>query len=105
MNLTALTSLAIILSFGQLEPPVESPPKSDVVLIENAFIAVEVERASGSLTVLEKQTGTRWEGDPWDGEVGELTLQHAQGRGNRSRDLGRKASEVLATTSCIYIGC
>lgn len=94
MNLTALTSLAIILSFGQLEPPVESPPKSDVVLIENAFIAVEVERASGSLTVLEKQTGTRWEGDPWDGEVGELTLQHAQGRGTLTCGLSQ-AREIL----------
>ena len=80
MNFTALSTLSIILSFGQLQAPVETPPKTDVVVIENALIAVEVERASGALRVFEKQTGTWWGGDPWDGEVGELTLQHAQNR-------------------------
>jgi hypothetical protein len=59
MNLTALSTLSIILSFGQLEPSVETPPKNDAVVIENALIGVEVERASGALTVLENQTGTR----------------------------------------------
>jgi hypothetical protein len=48
MNLTALSSLSIILSLGQFQPPVEPQSKTDVVVIENALIAAEVERASGA---------------------------------------------------------
>ncbi len=82
-----------------------SQPESDVVVMENNMIAAEVARSSGAITVIEKTTGTRWGGDPWDREVGELALQGGQQGGLVTCGLSRARDIVIEKLDDRSIRC
>jgi len=46
------------------------------VILENNGIKVSINARTGCFDVLEKQTGTLWGHDPWEGIAGELRLRH-----------------------------
>ena len=47
---------------------------ADVATLENDLIRVDVDRASGCITVVEKVTGRTWRPDPWEGAAAVLRV-------------------------------
>ena len=48
---------------------------ADVATLENDLVRVDVDRASGCITVVEKVTGRTWSPDPWEGAAAVLRVR------------------------------
>ena len=71
----------------------------DLQILENQFVRIELDPNRGLFDVLEKQSGTNWQHDPFTESPGELVLTVRETGKNLHLDLGRASAISLTKPS------